>query len=134
MYTGISRSSRARAQHLPGSLGRDVERVLFAARRMIGWEVQCVEVELLGLELRALGQLPAHRDERVGDVLGQNRDGMPRTDRLARRGQRDVDAFGHQDRGVAFDAQRRETLVVGILRVGAGHVDQAPGIGTLGLG
>jgi hypothetical protein len=52
---------------------------------MVGREVQRVEVELLGLDLGSLCELPAHRDERVGDVLGQDGDRMPGADRLASR-------------------------------------------------
>ena len=59
---------------------------------------------------------------------------MPGTDRPARRRQRDVDALGHQGRGVALDAQHGQPLVVRGLRVGAGHVDEPPGIGAVGLG
>ena len=75
---------------------------------MIGREVQRVEVELLGLDLGAFGQLPAHRDERVGDMLGQDRDRVPGADRLTGRRQRDVDALGDEHGGVALGAQRGE--------------------------
>lgn len=104
-----------RAQHLTGSLGRDVERVLLAARRVVRREVERIEVELFGLDLRPFGELPAHRDEGVGDVLGEDRDGVARTDRLTRRRQRDVDAFGDQDRRVSFGAQCGEALVIAVL-------------------
>ena len=106
------------AQHLPGAVGRDLEGVLFAAGRVVRREVQCVEVELLGLHLGSFGQFPAHRDERVGDVLGQDRDRVARADRLPGRRQRDVDALGDQDGGVTFGAQRRQPLVVGALGLG----------------
>ena len=68
------------AQHLARAVRRDVEGVLLAARRVVGREVQRVEVELLGLDLGALGQFPAHRDEGVGDVLGQDGDRVPGAD------------------------------------------------------
>jgi hypothetical protein len=71
-----------RAQHLPGTVGRHVEGVLLAAGRVVRREVQRVEVELLGLDLGSLGEFPAHRDEGVGHVLGQNRDRVAGADRL----------------------------------------------------
>ncbi len=62
------------AQHLPRTLRGDVEGVLHRARRMVGQEVQGVEVEVLGLDLGAFGDLPAHRDEDIGDLVGDDRD------------------------------------------------------------
>ena len=57
--------------HHAGRLGRvDEEGVLHLPRRVVGVEVQRVEVEPLGLELGPLGDLPAHADEDVGDPLG----------------------------------------------------------------
>ena len=79
---------------------------------MVGREVQRVEVELFGLDLGPLGQLPAHRDEGVGDVLGQDRDRVPGAEGLARRRQGDIDAFGDQHRRIALGAQRGQALVV----------------------
>ena len=142
MYTGSSRSSSARIctgevwvrSTCRDPSGRDVEGVLLAARGVIGREVQRVEVELLGLDLGPFGQFPAHRDEGVGDVLGQDRDRVPGADRLAGRGQRHVDALGDQHRGVAFGAQRGEALVVGPLGLGAGDVDPLACVGAVGLG
>ncbi len=121
------------AQHLPGSVGGDVEGVLLAARRVVGRKVQCVEVELLGLDLGSLGELPAHRDECVGDMLGQDRDRVAGADGLTGRRQRHVDALGDQHFSVAFGAQYREPLVVGLLRRGARHVDSLACVGTIGL-
>ena len=105
-----------RAQQLTGSLRGDVEGVGLAAGRVVWREVQRIEVELLALHLRPLGQLPAHRDEGVGDVLGQDGDRVARTERLAGRRQGDVDGLGHQNGRVALGAQRRQPLVVVGLR------------------
>ena len=121
------------AQHLPRSVRRDVEGVLLAARRMVGREVERVEVELLGLDLGSLGQLPAHRDEGVGDVLGEDRDRVPRADRLTGRRQRHVDALGDQHRGVALGPQHLQSLVVAALRLGADDVDPLARVGSIGL-
>ena len=116
------------------SVGRDVEGVLLAARRVVGREVQRVEVELLGLDLGPLGQLPAHRDEGVGDVLGQDGDRMPGADRLPGRRQGDVDALGDEHRGVALGPQRGQPLVVAALRLGARDVDPLARVRAVGLG
>ena len=62
------------AQHevVLGRLGP--EGVLHGAGRVVGPEVEGVEVEPLGLDDRALGDLPAHRHEHVGDLLVHHRD------------------------------------------------------------
>ena len=66
-----------RAQH-DGVVGRlGPEGVLHGARRVVGPEVERVEVEPLGLDDRALGDLPAHRHEDVGDPLRQRGDRVP---------------------------------------------------------
>ena len=90
MYTGSSRSSSARictgevwvrsTCRDPSGATWNVSCSLRAG--MVGREVERVEVELLGLDLGSLGQLPPHRDEDVGDVVGQDRDGVPGADRL----------------------------------------------------
>ena len=53
------------------------ERVLHLPGRMVGREVQRVEVVPLGLDLGALGDLVAHPDEHVGQPVGQGGDRMP---------------------------------------------------------
>ena len=58
------RSTQAAALRL------DEQGVLLLARRVVAAEVERVEVEPLVLDLGALGDLPAHRDEDVGDPLG----------------------------------------------------------------
>ena len=95
---------------------------------MVGREVQRVEVELLGLDLGPLGQLPPHRDEGVGDVLGQHGDRVAGADRLTCRRQRHVDALGDEHCGVALGPQRAEALVVAALRLRAGDVHPPPGV------
>ncbi len=67
------------------------EGVLQGARGVVGAEVERVEVEPLGLDARAFGDLPAHRHEDVGDPLRQGRDRVPGAARPAVPGQRDVD-------------------------------------------
>ena len=82
------------AQHevVVGRLGP--EGVLHGARRVVGAEVEGVEVEPLGLDDRALGDLPAHRHEDVGDAARTSVVSGCRAPRGgAVRGQRDVDGL-----------------------------------------
>ena len=58
----------------------DEQGVLLLARRVVAAEVERVEVEPLVLDLGALGDLPAHRDEDVGDPLGDGRQRVPGAD------------------------------------------------------
>ena len=91
--------ARVRAQH-EVRLGRvDEERVLHGARRVIGVEVQRIEVEPLALDLGALGDLPAHSREDVAHPVLQQRERMPRAGREPRRQRRDVDGLGGELRG-----------------------------------
>ena len=69
----------------------DEEGVLHRARRVVVVEVQRVEVEPLVLELRALGDLPAHADEDVGDALLQQGSGCRAPARRRLGGGGDVD-------------------------------------------
>src|SRR6266545_1785410 len=71
----------------------DVERVLRAARRVIGRDVQRVEVEEFGLDLRPVLNLVAYRDEDVFDLLPQQRDRMKVAPPYAASGQRHVNAL-----------------------------------------
>ena len=69
------------AQHDAGVLGLEEERVLHRCGPGGPAEVERVEVEPLGLDLGALGDLPAHRHEDVVDPLhqgGQRVPGAPR--------------------------------------------------------
>ena len=116
------------------SSGRDVEGVLLAARGMIRRKVQRVEVELLGFDFRSFRQFPSHRDEGVGDMLGQDRDRMPGAGRLPRRRQGDVDALGDQHGRVPLGTQRRQPFVVALLGLAARGVDALAGVGPLLLG
>ena len=121
-------------QQLPRTFRCDVEGVLLAARWMVDGEIQGVEVELLGLHFGTFGQLPAHGDERIGDMFGQNRDRMPRAGGLPSGGQRDVDALGHQDCGIALGPQHDEPVVEELLSRRACHVDTLAGLRALRLG
>jgi hypothetical protein len=66
-----------RAQHQAGVLRGDEEGVHHRAGRVVAADVEGVEVQPLGLELRALGDLVAHPDEDVGDPVGQRGQRVP---------------------------------------------------------
>ena len=68
----------------------DVERVLHLARGVIDVEVQGVEVEPLVLDLRPLGNIPAHRHEEVGNLFHQGLEGVASSRRATRSRQRHV--------------------------------------------
>ena len=109
------------AQHevVLGRLGP--EGVLHRARRVVGAEVERVEVEPLGLDERALGDLPAHRDEDVGDPLGEHRDRVPGSGDLAVPGKGDVDGLLDEHPLLGLDLELGLTL-------GQCLVDGAPGL------
>src|SRR5215813_4535185 len=80
----------------------DVERVLRAARRVIGRDVQRVEVVEVVLDLRPVLDLVAHRDKDVFDRLPQQRDRMKVAPPYAASGQRYVNALFGQLFGLSF--------------------------------
>ncbi len=91
-------------------------------------EVQCVEVEPLGLDLGAFGHTPAHRDEHVDDAVGQCRHRVPRTRGAPIPRQRDVDCFFDQEPGVALQQQLRLTFGQRRRHCGTGLAHPASGI------
>ena len=84
--------------------------------RVVGGDVEGVEVEPLGLDLGSLGDLPAHRDEDVADALLQRRERVAGTGRTSVPRQRDVDGLVDEHPGVAG---RLELGLAG--RQGLGH-------------
>ena len=102
------RGVRAQHQVVVGRLGP--EGVLHGARRVVGAEVEGVEVQPLGLDDRALGDLPAHRDEDVVDQLGTGGQRVAGPAGRAVDGQRDVDGLLDQ----------HPLLVLGLEHLGAG--------------
>ena len=88
----------------------DEEGVLHLPRGVVDVEVQRVEVEPLVLELGPFGDLPAHADEDVADLLLQEGERMPRPDARALRERRDVEALGLEPGG---DLGRGELLLAG---------------------
>lgn len=117
------------AQYLARTLRRDVESVLHGSGGVVGQEVQRVEVEVLGLHLRALGDLPAHRDEHVGDLLGDDGDRVPGADRRTASGERHVDGLGDQHCGVALGEQRGTARLESLGHPAARDVHSLSGVG-----
>src|SRR5215207_7143559 len=87
------------AQHDPAILRLHEQGVLHGPCWMIRDEVERIEIHPLGLELRALGHLPAHCDEDVLHQAHQRSDGMNRAVWLGLYRQRDIDPLLHQDAG-----------------------------------
>ena len=71
------------AQHQAGVGRVDEEGVLHLPGRVVLAEVERVEVEPLGLDLGALGDLPAHADEGVDEPLGRQLQRVARAGRAA---------------------------------------------------
>ena len=115
----------------PESGRADPEGVLGGARRVVRRHVQGVEVEPLGLDLGALGPLVAHREEQVGDPLGQRGQRVPGAggDPVPR--QRDVDRLLDQDPLVALGL---ELGLPGGQRLGDRTAGGADPLARLGLG
>ena len=112
------------------ALGRvDVEGVLHLPRRVVGVEVEGVEVEPLRLDLRALGDLPAHADEEVGDPLAHQLDGVAPAERAAAGGQRDVDGLLGEDALVALGLELDLPGGEGLGDPAAGLADALAGLG-----
>ena len=109
------------AQHevVLGRLGP--EGVLHRARRVVGAEVERVEVEPLGLDERTFRHLPAHRDEDVGDPLGEHRDRVPGSGDLAVPGKGDVHGLLDEHPLLGLDLELGLTLPQCL-------VDRAPGL------
>jgi hypothetical protein len=85
-----------RAHHQVALHRLDVERVLQGARRVVLVEVQGVEVVPLVLELGALADLPAHRDEQVAHLLHEKGEWMASAASPARRHLGDVQGFARE--------------------------------------
>ncbi|MGX1268871.1 hypothetical protein RKD18_002065 [Streptomyces phaeoluteigriseus] len=133
------------------------ERVGLTAGRVVRADVQGVEVEPLGLDLRALGDLVAHGDEDVLDALREGGERVAGAGRHAVVGQRDVhrllDQHARVALGLQFHLPGGEALVhraAGLadefaggglrvrrqcadLAVGEGQRGGAAGVGDLGL-
>ena len=79
-----------------------IERIVHRARRMIGRDVQRLEVMKVILDLRPLGDLEARTPENLLDAQTRLRDRVQSAGALAPSGQRDIDGAGREpavDRG-----------------------------------
>ncbi len=99
------------------------EGVLHGAGRVVGAEVEGVEVEPLGLEHRALGDLPAHGHEEVGDVVGHQRDRVARAARATAGRERDVDGLLDEHPLLGLGLERRRALGERLVHCAAGLAD-----------
>jgi hypothetical protein len=85
--------------------------VLHLAGRVVGRDVERVEVVPLGLDLGPLGDLVPHRDEHVRQLVGDHRDRVPGAGRGPVGRQGDVDPLGDQDLLVALALELRLALL-----------------------
>src|SRR5699024_11117169 len=98
-----------------------------------GPEVECVEVQPLGFDLRSFGDLPAEADEVGGGLLldEAQRVASAELPPVARQG--DVDGLFDQYCGVAFGFELGLAGVVGLLDLPPGLADDLAGGGLIGL-
>ena len=74
------------------------ERVLHVARRMVGRNVERVEVVIFGLHFGAVEHREPERGEQIFDFALDLRDGMQAAAARAGRGQREIEPFGVEAR------------------------------------
>ena len=67
-------------KYLARAFRSNVECILQRPRRMIRHKIQCIEIEILGLNLGAVGNFPPHADENILNVLRNLSDRMHRSD------------------------------------------------------
>lgn len=92
----------------------DVERVLHLARGVIDVEVERVKIEPLVLNLRAFGDIPAHRHEEVRNLFHESLQGMTRARRTTRGRQRHVDRLLDQHAGLVLGSKDSLALLKGL--------------------
>ena len=71
----------------------DDERVLSVARRMVRWEVEGLEIVVVGLDLGAFSDGVAHCLEDADDFIQRSDQGMFDAEFPSRAGEGDVDAL-----------------------------------------
>ena len=112
------------------AVGRvDEEGVLHLAGRVVLAEVEGVEVQPLGLDLRALDDLPAGADEGVHEPLGRQLERVPGAGRAAADGAGDVDRLLDEDAPVALVLELALPGGVGPAELGLGRADPLAGLG-----
>ena len=116
------------------SLVAEVEGVLHGAGRVVLAEVERVEVQPRRLDLGALGDLVAHRDEHVRDPLADLRDRVPGAARGAVERQRDVDGLLDEHPLVALGLEHGAAGVERLLHLGARRVHPSARLGPLRAG
>jgi hypothetical protein len=95
---------------------------------VVGRHVEGVEVEPLVLDLGALGDLPAHRDEHVGDPLLQRGERVPHPHRDEPGQERDVDPLLDEHPRVALLLERLAARVERLLQRPPYGVDPLAGV------
>ena len=120
-----------RAEHNAAALAVHKERVLHRARRVVGRDIERVEVEPFGFSFGTLGDLVAHSDEDLGHPLHQGVQRVAPTPRHSVGGQRDVDSLLDEDTRVALGFEGGEPAVQ---RLADGLSRAADALARFGLG
>ncbi len=119
-----------RAQYETAARRVDEEGVLHLPGRVVGAEVEGVEVEPLRLELRAFGHLPAYGGEDLADAPHEGDQRVERPGGTAVGGQRDVDGLLDEHPGVPLCLQLGGAPLEGVLHGVTGRADALAGLGT----
>ena len=90
------------------------ERVLHRARRVVGRDVERIEVEPLGFSLGPLGHLVAHRREYLGHTLHESAEGVPCPENRAPGRHRDIHGFLDEDMRVALRLECSQARLEGL--------------------
>ena len=112
------------AQQQVSVLRLNVEGVLHFAGRVVRLNVQSVKVVPLGLQLGAVGNLPAHADENVSQALLHQGDGVAATQGTASRCGRHVHGLLGQDAGLTLSLQLLGASLNNLGQCGAGLTQQ----------
>ena len=118
-----------RAQHQTGVDRVEEEGVLHLPRRVVGAEVEGIEVEPLALELGPVGDLPTHADEGVDEALGRELDRVAGAGLASQGRHGDIDPLLDEDALVALDLELGLTGGEGLRHPTAGLTDPLAGLG-----
>jgi hypothetical protein len=100
---------------------------------MVGSEVERIEVQPLGFDLGAFGDLPAEADEVVRGLFLDEGQRVASAEAATIGGQGDVDGLFDEHGRIAFGFELCQACVVGLLDRSPGLADDLAGGGLIGL-